>query len=61
VVGTEWNLTPRYDPPERAAWLLHYHTMARRHQGIIKGRIDSDEAWDLVEKFGLDPKEDVTW
>ena len=45
TLGVEFNLVTRYYPAERSAGIVHYPTLARRWQGIVKGRLDSPEAW----------------
>jgi hypothetical protein len=51
VLGNEWNTVTRYDSADRAAWLLHYPTTARRWEGVVHPRSDSPEAWQAVKKF----------
>jgi hypothetical protein len=50
TLGVEFNTITRYFEAERSAGILHYPTRARRHEGIIEGRLDSPEAW---RKAGL--------
>jgi hypothetical protein len=51
VLGNEWNTITRYDPPDKAAWLLHYPMTARRWRGIVHYRLDDPEAWKAVAQF----------
>ncbi len=51
VLGNEWNTITRYDPPEKAAFLLHYPMTARRWRGKVRGRSDSQEAWARVRAW----------
>jgi hypothetical protein len=51
VLGNEWNTFPKYMPQTQTAGLLHYPGAARRWRGQIPGRIDSDEAWEMVRAF----------
>jgi hypothetical protein len=48
VLGNEFNTVTRYDDPAITAGILHYPTAARRWQGRIEGRLDSEEAWEAV-------------
>lgn len=51
LLGNEWNTFPKYMPTDRTAGLLHFPGDARRWRGMIPGRIDSDEAWGMVEVY----------
>lgn len=51
VLGNEWNTITRYDPKEKAAFVLHYPMSARRWRGKIQGRSDGKEAWQAVNRF----------
>lgn len=51
VLGNEWNTFPGFDPKQKSAGILHYPGKARRWGGQIKGRIDSQEAWEAVKRF----------
>lgn len=51
VLGSEWNTFPKYTKGVRSAGLYHYPGDARRWEGLIPGRIDSQEAWDAVKRF----------
>lgn len=50
VLGNEWNTVTRYDDPAITAGILHYPTTARRWTGRIDGRLDSEEAWQAVQR-----------
>ncbi len=57
VLGNDWNTVDRYcaDPehPEReSAGIVHRPMTARRHVGITYDRLDSAEAWGLVQQNG---------
>jgi hypothetical protein len=52
VLMNQWNATTRYEFPPGEIAIKHHNMEARRWNGIIKGRIDSNEAWRAVEKFG---------
>ena len=45
VLGVEWNTVTHYYMAERSAGILHYPMEARRWDGIIWDRTDSEEAW----------------
>jgi hypothetical protein len=51
LLGNEWNTFPRYTRGIQTAGLMHYPGEARRWSGMIPGRIDSREAWALVERY----------
>jgi hypothetical protein len=51
VLMNQWNATTRYEFPPGEITIKHHNMEARRWNGIIKGRIDSPEAWRAVEKF----------
>ncbi|MHC4721696.1 MAG: hypothetical protein ACYS6I_03200, partial [Planctomycetota bacterium] len=51
VLMNQWNATTRYELPPGEIAIMHHNMEARRWNGIIRGRIDSDEAWQAVEKF----------
>ena len=51
VLGNEWNTFPRYTKGIKTAGLLHHPGEARRWNGMIPGRIDSQEAWARVKIF----------
>jgi hypothetical protein len=51
VLGNEWNTFPRYSRGVNTAGLMHYPKEARRWEGMIPGRIDTPEAWQMVERF----------
>jgi hypothetical protein len=48
LLGLEWNTITRYAEVEQTAGILHHPMRARRWQGMIKGRLDSGEAWAAV-------------
>lgn len=48
VLGNQWNASTRYPLPAGELALLHHNTEARRWSGLIRGRLDSDEAWALA-------------
>lgn len=49
VLGNEWNTVTRYVDPARTAGILHYPLEARRWgPGILRGRLDSPEAWAAI-------------
>ena len=50
VLMNQWNATTRYEPPNGHIAIRHHNMEARRWQGLIIGRIDSDEAWQAVKK-----------
>jgi hypothetical protein len=50
-LGNEWNAFPKYERGIRTAGLMHYPGEARRWRGLIPGRIDSPEAWAMVQRF----------
>jgi hypothetical protein len=45
TLSSEFNRVDRYDQPTPRTAIVHHPTKARRHTGVIKGRLDSDEAW----------------
>jgi hypothetical protein len=51
VLGNEWNTFPKYSRGVQTAGLMHYPGDARRWHGMIPGRIDSAEAWAMVESY----------
>ncbi len=51
LLGNEWNTFPKYTKGIKTAGLMHYPGDARRWSGMIPGRIDSDVAWQAVERF----------
>ena len=50
ILGNEWNTFPKYERGITTAGLMHYPGDARRWRGMIPGRIDSPEAWEIVQK-----------
>jgi hypothetical protein len=51
LLGNEWNTFPKYTKGITTAGLYHYPGRARRWEGLINGRIDSETAWAAVERF----------
>jgi len=51
VLGNEWNTFPKYTKGITTAGLMHYPGDARRWEGLIPGRIDSETAWRAVERY----------
>lgn len=51
LLGNEWNTFPRFQPQQETAGLLHFPGAARRWEGQIIGRIDSEAAWAAVKRF----------
>lgn len=56
ILGVEWNTSTRYNPVEQSAGILHHQMEARRWKGIIKGRLDSGEAWGMLHPDFADVK-----
>jgi hypothetical protein len=52
LLTNEWNASDRYPMPPGKVAILHHNTKARRWGGLIKGRIDSPEAWRAVQAYG---------
>lgn len=50
LLGNEWNTILRFCEPEITAGILHYALRARRWEGIIHGRLDSEAAWKKVKE-----------
>lgn len=48
VLCKDWNLITRYDTPRETTAVCHYPLTARRWRGVIKGRLDGNEAWAAV-------------
>jgi hypothetical protein len=57
LLMNQWNATTRYELPPGEIAILHHNIEARRHNGIVQGRLDSDEAWRAVKKFNPKVKE----
>lgn len=51
LLGNQWNASDRYPTPDGEIAVWHHNTQARRWGGLIKGRIDSPEAWAAVETW----------
>jgi hypothetical protein len=51
VLGNEWNTVDRYEKSyaHPTAGIMHYPMTARRWEGRINGRLDSNEAWRKVK------------
>jgi hypothetical protein len=45
-----WNCVEQYGEHNENTTIMHYPMTARRHVGIIGGRLDSTEAWSKVKK-----------
>lgn len=41
----DWNCVTRYDQPSETTAITHYPLTARRWRGVVRGRLDSREAW----------------
>lgn len=50
VLEHSWNCFPKYTPAVREPAILHHAGDARRWVGKLPGRIDSPEAWAIVER-----------
>ncbi|HUV94564.1 MAG TPA: glycosyltransferase [Anaerolineae bacterium] len=50
VLGNEWNTFPKYTKGIKTAGLMHYPGRARRWDGLIPGRIDTELAWAAVKR-----------
>lgn len=57
LLMNQWNATTRYELPPGEIAIKHHNIEARRHTGIVYGRLDSQEAWDAVKKFNPKVKE----
>ncbi len=51
VLGHEWNTIPKHTPDVKTAGVMHYPGTARRWAGKLPGRIDSKEAWAIVQHY----------
>ena len=51
VLPNLWNATDRYNLPPGELAILHHNMHARRWSGLIRGRTDSEEAWNQVERW----------
>jgi len=51
LLGNEWNTFERHCRGIKTAGLMHRPGEARRWDGMIRGRIDSEEAWAQVANF----------
>lgn len=57
LLMNQWNATTRYEMPPGEVAIKHHNIEARRHNGIVYGRLDSQEAWEAVKKFNPKVKE----
>jgi len=55
-LGNEWNFFEKYSKGIKAAAIKHYPGRARRWEGMIPGRIDSQVAWARVQQFEKKPR-----
>lgn len=51
VLGNEWNYFEQYSKDARPAAIKHFPGRARRWDGMVPGRIDSQAAWARVKLF----------
>jgi hypothetical protein len=51
VLMNQFNASTRYNMPGGEIAILHHNTEARRWNGIINGRIDSETAWESVSRY----------
>lgn len=51
LLGNQWNTFPKYTKGITTAGLMHYPGDARRWEGMIPGRIDSDAAFALARQY----------
>lgn len=51
LLGNEWNTFEKYSRGIETAGLMHYPGAARRWKGQIPGRIDSQAAWQMAERY----------
>lgn len=51
VLPNHWNASDRYPLPDGEIAILHHNTKARRWDGLIKGGLDSNEAWRAVQRW----------
>jgi len=52
TLGQEWNTVTRYSDGTQSAGILHHPLEARRWKGIVRGRLDSAEAWAVLHPGG---------
>lgn len=57
LLMNQWNATTRYELPPGEIAIKHHNIEARRHNGIVQGRLDSAEAWQAVKRFNPKVKE----
>jgi len=51
VLGNQWNASDRYPSPVGKVAVWHHNIAARRWIGKVDGRLDSDIAWKMVERW----------
>ena len=51
VLGNQWNASDRYPTPVGKVAVWHHNIAARRWAGKVKGRLDSNLAWDMVKQW----------
>lgn len=51
LLTNQWNASDRYPMPPGQIAIVHHNTQARRWGGLVKGRIDSPEAWAAVQQW----------
>lgn len=51
TLGNEWNTFDKYSKGITTAGLMHFPGDARRWEGMVPGRIDAPEAWQMVKRF----------
>lgn len=51
VLGNQWNASDRYPWPSGDLAIIHHNQRARRWEGLIHGRTDSEMAWERVETW----------
>ena len=51
LLTNHWNASDRYPDIDGEVAIWHHNTKARRWGGLIRGRIDSPEAWAAVRVF----------
>ncbi len=57
TLGQEWNTVTRYSEAVHSAGILHHPLEARRWKGIIRGRLDTAEAWAALHPGGKEARE----
>ena len=51
VLGNQWNASDRYPWPNGELAIIHHNQRARRWDGLIHGRTDSEMAWERVKQW----------